>query len=415
MQLFEENQKETELNQMKRRATALFWIVTLVFVLAAILEKRYDWLRFVRATAEAAMVGAIADWFAVTALFRHPLNIPIPHTAIIPNRKDSIGRSLGGFVRNNFLVREVISTRLRSMNVARRVAHWVSQPEHIQGIAHHAASALTGMIQVVRDEDVQELIERGIITRARSISVAPLLGRMLGMVLSGQRRQELLTGIVQLSAHLLAENKGALREQISRETPWWMPWQVDETIYQKIVGSIQRTLREVQSDPQHPLRDKFNDIVDRFVEDLRHSPDTLARGEALKEELLVDPVVREFSSSLWSDIKTMLLEHSDNPDSDFHQPIQRGVIRFGEALLNDQALLDKIDRWVEQAVLYFIEEYGHEVAQLITQTVSGWDAEATARKIEIQVGRDLQFIRINGTIVGGLVGLLIYCVSLLLA
>jgi uncharacterized membrane-anchored protein YjiN (DUF445 family) len=180
------------------------------------------------------------------------------------------------------------------------------------------------------------------------------------------------------------------------------------------VGSLQRTLNEVQSDPQHPLRDKFNDIVDRFVEDLRHSPDTIARGEALKEELLLHPLVREFSSSLWGDIKTTLLEHGDDPDSDFNQPIQRGVTRFGEALLNDQALLDKIDRWVEQAVLYFIEEYGHEVAHLITHTVSEWDAEATARKMELQVGRDLQFIRINGTIVGGLVGLLIYSFSLLL-
>jgi uncharacterized membrane-anchored protein YjiN (DUF445 family) len=234
-------------------------------------------------------------------------------------------------------------------------------------------------------------------------------------VLSGQRRQELLTGMAQLSAHLLDENKEALRQRISRETPWWVPWTVDEKIYQKIVGSLQRTLREVQSDPEHPLRDKFDEIVDRFVEDLRHSPETIARGEALKEEMLGHPLVREFSSSLWSDIKVTLVEHSANPDSDFHQPIQSGVTRFGEALLNDQALLEKIDRWVEQAVLYFVEEYGHEVAQLITQTVSGWDAEVTARKLELQVGRDLQFIRINGTLVGGLVGLLIYSFSLLLA
>lgn len=414
MHLHEDAQKQAELDRMKLRATALFWSVSLIFVLASVLGKGAVWVGFVRATAEAAMVGAIADWFAVTALFRHPLHLKIPHTAIIPNRKDSLGRSLGLFVQSNFLSEDVIAGKLRSMSVARRVAGWISQPENSKRTANLAAAGLMGLIQVVKDEEVQELIEHSLVTRIQSTPVAPLVGNALSLVASGHRQQDLLYGTVSLVAQLLKDNKETIQEKISRETPWWFPWRIDETIYRRLAGAVESTLQEVSTDPNHPLLEQFNIVIHQFVEDLKHSPDVIARGEALKEELLQHPIVQEFSSSLWRDIKTALLEHLPNPDSDLRQPLQRGMMSVGEALLSDDILLDKIDRWAEEAALYIIRESSHEVGYLIAQTVSGWDAEATSRKVELQIGKDLQFIRINGTIVGGLVGLMIHLFSLLL-
>lgn len=411
----EENYKQVELNKMKLRAAALFWFVSILFVLAAIFERQYAWLSFVRATAEAAMVGAIADWFAVTALFRHPLNLKIPHTAIIPRRKDAIGQEFGTFVQHNFLSEEVIADKLQSLDIAQSGARWISQPENSQQLANHAAVGLTAMIQVMKDEDVQDLIERGVVTQIRSIRVAPLLATLLTLVTAGNRHQELLYGTLKLVVHLLEENKQAIRTKISRETPWWVPRRVDDAIYQRIIKTVKETLHDVNSDPHHPLHAKFNEVVSHFVEDLKHSPDIIARENALKEELLQHPAVREFSFSLWIDIKTSLLEPGSNPDSDFRRPIQHGITKFGEALLNDKVLLEKINRWVEDVVRYIIKEYGHEVGYLISQTIRNWDTEATSRKVELYIGKDLQFIRINGTLVGGLAGLMIHLVFLLLA
>jgi uncharacterized membrane-anchored protein YjiN (DUF445 family) len=233
-------------------------------------------------------------------------------------------------------------------------------------------------------------------------------------VLSGNRQQELLTGILKLVGRLLQENKETIMEKISRETPWWLPKNVDNVIYQKIINAFENTLQEVNANPKHPLHKNFNQTMTRFIDDLKHSPDILAREESLKEELLRDPAVQEFSISLWADIKKSLLTYSTNPDSDIRKSIQQGIMRFGETILNNPALLEKIDRWVHEGAVYLVTEYGHEVEQLISQTISKWDPQETAHKIELQVGKDLQFIRINGTLVGGLVGLLIHTVTFFL-
>ena len=405
--------RQAELDKMKRRATALFWLVTAIFVVARIFENHYPWLGFVRATAEAAMVGAIADWFAVTALFRHPLNLKIPHTAIIPNRKDRIAQNFGIFVQSNFLSEEVIAGRLRSMNLAGRMAHWLSQPENGRQIARHVAVSLAAITQVVKDEDVQEMIERGVVARLRSIRIAPLLANGLSLLTSDNRHQDLLYRTLKLLADFLKENKGAILKKIDRETPWWLPPSVDEAIYQKFVSMIDETLQNVSANPNHLLYQKFDEQIQRFVENLKNSPDIPAREEALKEELLQHPIVQEFSASLWLDLKTSLLEHSSNPNAEIQASIQQGLTKFGETLLHDAALRHKVNAWSEEIARYLIRAYGDEIGQLIAQTIRNWDTEATSRKIELNIGRDLQFIRINGTLVGGLVGLAIYCLSLL--
>jgi uncharacterized membrane-anchored protein YjiN (DUF445 family) len=304
----------------------------------------------------------------------------------------------------------VIATKLYSMDAARQAARWLSQPENSQQVAKHVTVALIAMVQVIRDEDVQQIIEQGVIDRVRSTRFAPLLGRVLDLVVAGDKHRDLLYGTLKLTAHLVEENEAEIRAKISRETPWWTPRTFDTFLYYKITAMLEETLAAVESDPDHPLHEKFEELVSQFVENLKSSPGVLAQEEALKEELLQHPEVQEFSSSLWIDLKTTLLERSASPDSRLRQPIQQGLTKFGEALLGDEAMLAKANRWIEEIVRYVVTAYGHEVGQLITQTIQQWDVEATTRKIELNVGRDLQFIRINGTIVGGLVGLLIHTV-----
>ncbi len=407
----DEQSKQEQLDRMKFRATALLVAAAVLWVIALVLEGRWPGVSYLRATAEAAMIGGVADWFAVTALFRYPLGIPIPHTAIIPSRKDRIGRSLGSFVQNNFLSRPVITAKLRQVDVARKAAAWLANPDHASVVARHASAAVTGVVQVLRDDEVQDLIEQSIVSRVRSTQVAPLLGNVLGLVSAGGRDQELFDSAIRLVARLMNENREALRDKIGRETPWWVPTPVDDKIYQKIVTAVEGTLHEVAADPDHPMRERFHEAVEEFVTKLRSSPDMIAKGEHVKEELLQHPSVRAWSGSLWSDMKESLLRHSNDPDSQFRRRVEKAVTAFGESLQKDEELLEKIDGWAESAALYVVEQYRHEIADLISSTVAAWDPEDTTRKIELQIGKDLQFIRINGTLVGGAVGLLIHVIS----
>src|SRR5688500_12242306 len=334
--LRDEEEKRTRLIKMKRLATGLLVFATLVFIVTSILEHRWPGLGYVRATAEAAMVGAIADWFAVTALFRYPLGIPIPHTAIIPSRKERIGISLGNFVQNNFLSPPVIVARLRSANVAKKLAEWLANPEHGDTVGKHAAAGVSGVIQVLRDEEIQEIIETSVISRVRATQVAPLMGNVLSLVTADNRHQELLDSAIRLFERLFDENRDALRSKIRRETPWWMPTAVDDQIYNKIVRSVENTLHEVTADPNHPLRGRFNEAVAEFVERLKSSPEMIARGEEFKEEVLRHPAVRGFSASIWTDVKGSVLRHSEDPKSEFRRRVGHAVSRFGGSLREDE-------------------------------------------------------------------------------
>jgi len=397
--------RQLELNRMKLFATGLLVAVALLFVVALLFERRYPWVGFVRAFAEAAMVGALADWFAVTALFRHPLGLPIPHTAIIPRRKDSIGASIGRFVEDNFLSEDVLISRMRALHVLQRAAGAISQPAVSEQIAKHATTAINNALLVVNDDDVQAAIERSLVARIHATQPAPLLGRALSALLAGRRQPELVYELVKIVEHLVEENKAAIRIKIRQETPWWLPESVDRHIAERLFETIESTLHAVSVDPNHPFHDRFHALLYEFIERLQHDPATIARGEALKEELLGNPIIRELSASLWAEIKAALVAQSDHPHSTLQTTIEHSVRQFGELLLHDELLAAKINGWVESLVVYASQEYRHQFGQLIAHTVSKWDADLTSNKIELQIGRDLQFIRINGTVVGGLAGL----------
>jgi len=409
--------KRVRLVQMKRVATLMLVGVALVFVVTRLLESRYPWLGFVRAFSEAAMVGGIADWFAVTALFRHPMGIPIPHTAIVASRKDRIGTALGNFVQRNFLTRDVVTAKIAAMNLGDRAAQWLAQPENSRRLARHAAHGLSGAVGVMRDEDVQELVDRGIVSRLRRMQAAPLMARLFELLTTGGRHQALLDDALRLAAKFLNENEAMIREKVKAESPWWVPGAVDSRVGDKIVSGVEKTLVAVAADPDHPLRQRYDEAVDRFVASLRENPETIARFEQIKLDVLAHPGVADFSRDVWGDVKERIALYAERLADDAEKEpdqLERWLAGLGQKVLEDPALSAKVNGWIVEIVSYSVEQAREEVAKLISATVAAWDADATSRKIELQIGRDLQFIRINGTIVGGLVGLILYSVGLLL-
>ena len=406
--------RRRNLVRMKVAATALLLAATVVFIITRTLEDRWSWLGYVRATAEAAMVGALADWFAVTALFRHPLGLPIPHTAIIPNRKDQLGRGLGTFVQTHFLAPEVLAERLRTMGVAGRLGAWLSQPGHAHRISSNAGDIVRGLTEVLGDEDIQHALETGIIQRVREAPAAPLMARVVEAAAAGRHHQALLDAGLAGFSNLLEENRWLMRRKLAQQSPWWVPEPIDDRLFKKFFDGVQGFLAEVARDPDHELRRQLDARVADLAVRLRTDPALIARGEELKVELLEHPEVRAWLESLWRTSKESILAVADDPHSALRQRLDAALVRAGRSLQDDPVLQGKVDRWVEGAVGYVAQEYGHEIADLIATTVARWDGAEASRRIELQVGRDLQFIRINGTLVGGLAGLVIYSVGRLL-
>jgi uncharacterized membrane-anchored protein YjiN (DUF445 family) len=398
---------------MKRRATWLLALAAVVFVVARLLEAKYgSWMGALRATAEASMVGGLADWFAVTALFRHPLGIPIPHTAIVAKRKDRVGRALGMFVQRNFLSRAAIETRLRALRVGERLATWLSEPEHARMIALQTVRAVSSGVQALRDSDVEPVVERNVASRVRSVRVAPIVARLMEVLTEGDRHQELLDDFIRAASKAVNENREIIRERIEKESPWWLPEAVDEKIYQKVLGSIERTLAEIEQDPAHPLRARFDRSVHEFMNRLDSSPEMAAKIERWKEELLATETVRRFSSSIWADSKAAIVRYADNPNA-IHEgsAVEKGITAFAAHVKGDSELLERVNEAIVDVAVMVVERYQDEVGDFIATTVAQWDPEVTASRVELAIGRDLQFIRINGTLVGGLTGLVLYLIS----
>lgn len=397
--------------EMRRLATGLLCLAAGLYIAVRTLAPDEIWVGFVLAAAEAAMVGAIADWFAVTALFRHPLGIPIPHTAIIPRRKDAIARQFGRFVQANFLSEAVIAEKLSSMSLSRSVAGWLSRPDNARAVAEQITTLLAGAARVMHDDEIQRLIDARIQSRIRDTSFGPMIGELLTFVTTGRRQQAIIDGAVSFGLRLLDDTDDEIRFTVRRKTPWWFPDSVDRVIYEQIVRAISRTLYEMQTDIYHPLRGRAVQALNGLVHDLKHSEELAKKERELKEELLNEPALRQFIESLWSDIKSSLIRQAESPDPDFHRAIEDAVMQFGKAIREDAGLAGKVDAWVDGSARYLIRTFGNDVAALIQDTIEKWDGDATAERIEHQIGRDLQFIRINGTVVGALVGLAIHTIE----
>jgi uncharacterized membrane-anchored protein YjiN (DUF445 family) len=403
--------KRAQLRVMKRRATGMLLATTAVFALTLLGDGDRGWLGFLRATAEASMVGGLADWFAVTALFRHPLGLAIPHTAIIPERKDQFGRTLGEFVQENFLSPDAIVDRIRSARMVQRAATWLTDERNAATIARHSADIVVGITDALRDEDVHALIEDTVIRRLEAVPLAPLAGRALELMTAEDRHHELLDSMLRGLDRALAENRENLRARFGRESPWWVPEPIDERIFEKLYEGLRKLLHEITDDPRHELRMAFDQRVRALAVELGTSPTLRARGEELKRELLVHPQLRLWSSALWRDIKAGLRAQAADPGSQLRQRLADMVQAGAQRVVDDARVQAKATELAAAGVRYVSEQFHDEIASLVSATVSRWDAAETARKLELLLGPDLQFIRINGTVVGGLAGLALHTIA----
>ncbi len=397
---------------MKVVATAMLVVAAVIFIIARGYEEDHGWVGYVRATAEAAMVGALADWFAVTALFKHPLGLPIPHTAIIPKRKNEIGEGLGEFVQSNFLTGEVVAEKLQSVEMSRRLGMWLREPENARSIIGELAVVVSAISEVLGDdEDVRMMVDSLVRDRLGRIPVAPIMGRVIDAGMDGDHHHEVYNTVLKGAANFLEDNRSTFRRRLINESPWWVPEGIDDRVFEKIYGAVMTFLREVDSDPEHHIKRDIDVRSREFADRLRSDERLIVQGEKLKHELLDHPEFQAWTKDLWSTLQRGFGEATKEADSDVRRRIEDAIIALANRLVVDVELQRKVDAWIESIVIYLAEAGGSEIGGLIANTVQGWDADETADRIELQVGRDLQFIRINGTLVGGLAGFLIYAAS----
>ncbi|MGY1802734.1 DUF445 domain-containing protein [Blastococcus sp. SYSU D00922] len=408
-------ERARDLARMKRLATGLFLAAAAVFLACVLVgEDAGAWVGYVRATAEASMVGALADWFAVTALFRHPLRLPIPHTAIIPRKKDQIGASLGTFVQENFLTRAVVEEKLTTVDVPGRLGGFLAAPGRAERLAGDASAVLTALTSLLRDEDLQPAVASLVDRKAHETPAAPVLARILELVVEGDRHQEVLSAALRLLARFLNENRLVFRAQLGDASPAWVPDWVDDRVFDRVFAGLQGFLEEVGADPRHELRRSYDARLRAYVHALRTDPDTAARVEDLKKELLEHPAVRAWSGSLWANAKNAVLAAAADPDSELRARIAALIGDAARLLQTDPTVRELVQRHTHRVAGYLVERFSGDLADLVSSTVARWDTDETSRRIELQVGRDLQWIRVNGTVVGGLAGLVIYTIAQLL-
>ncbi len=411
-----EQDRLRDLRRMKVIATSVLVAALVIWVVAWRAEANGapTWVGFVRAGAEAAMIGGLADWFAVTAIFRHPLGIPIPHTALIPTKKDALGANLSDFVGTNFLAEDVVRDRVRRTDVAGRVGAWLSSGGNADRVTAELASAARGALEVLSDSDVQELLEKTVITRLTTVEAGPPLGRVLQGVLNDQAHRGAVDALADYAHTWLLEHPADVIEAVAAASPSWSPKFVDDMLGTKVHTELVRVAREVREDPDHPLRGTIDSALGQLAEKLQHDPEMMARAEAAKQQLLNHPSTREAINDLGATARRMILEAVDDPDSELRRRVAAAITSSGQRLVDDPEWRDKANTWVENAAAHVVANYSDELTRTITETVEKWDGKEAARRIEIAAGRDLQFIRINGAVVGALVGVLIHAISLYL-
>jgi len=400
--------RTAQLRQMKRRATGLLVVVTAAFFAIAVQPSDATWVDYALAAAEGSMVGGLADWFAVTALFRHPLGLPIPHTAIIRERKDQFGETLGSFVQQNFLSPENVSERIRTAQVAPRTAAWLSDPGNARTVARSVLEALAAAADLVGDDDVHRLLHDEVDRVVRSIPFGPLAGRGLRVAMAEGRHQPLVDAALRTAITVLDEQREPLRATFGQASPWWLPGAVEDRLFDRIVDGARLLLASVAADPDHELRRTLDQRLVELADRLEHDPATAAKVDGLVRDAMARPEIRTWTRGLWGDVKTALHEQAGDPASRLMVRLSEAVAAIGQRLGQDVVLQERLAGAAEAAVRHVAERHQAEISNLISATISRWDAEETSWKLELLLGRDLQFIRINGTVVGGMAGLAIH-------
>ncbi|MFD9031621.1 DUF445 domain-containing protein [Streptomyces sp. NPDC059567] len=399
--------------RMKALATGLLVVVAVIYALATWAENAGwgAWAGYVAAAAEAGMVGALADWFAVTALFRRPLGLPIPHTAIIPTKKDQLGTTLGSFVGENFLSADVVRGRLHALGIAGRLGAWLAEPDHADRVTRELATALRGALTVLRDSDVQAVVGEAITRRAEAAEIAPGIGKTLEKIVSDGAHRRAVDLVCARAHDWLVFHGDSVMDAVQGGAPGWTPRFVDRRVGERVYKELLRFVTEMRDMPEHPARGAIDRFLTDFAADLQADTDTRARVERLKADLLARPEVQDIIASAWSSVRGLIIAAAEDDRSQLRLRARASLISLGGRLVTDGRLQAKVEGWAEDAAAYVVTTYRAEITSLISDTVASWDADQTSKKIEANIGRDLQFIRINGTVVGALAGLLIYTVS----
>ncbi|MFD5494589.1 DUF445 domain-containing protein [Streptomyces sp. NPDC127091] len=408
-----DEEKQRGVRRMKLTATGLLLFVAVVYVLAEWASHRGAgaWAGYVAAAAEAGMVGALADWFAVTALFRYPLGLRIPHTAIIPNKKDQLGVSLGDFVGENFLSEDVVRGRLRAVGIGSRLGTWLAVPEHADRVTAELSAALRGALTVLRDSDVQAVVGEAVTRRANAQEIAPGMGKMLEKVVADGGHKKAVDVVVTRAHDWLVLHGDYVMNAVHGGAPGWTPRFVDRKVGERVYKELLRFITEMRDMPTHPARGALDRFLADFASDLQSDTDTRARVERLKGEVLGRDEVQDLIASAWTAVRSMIVSAAEDERSELRLRVRASLLSLGARMAADPRMQGKVDGWLESAAVYVVTTYRKEITSLITDTVASWDPEHTTRKIEANIGRDLQFIRINGTVVGSLAGLVIYTVA----
>ena len=404
-----------ELAAARRRATALLAGVTVLFAVVTAAGAHGVLLGYVQAGAEASMVGGVADWFAVTALFRHPLGLPIPHTALIVERKDQFAATLGRFVQENFLTADVLAERIRSARLVPRLAAWLADGTHAARFAGRAADLVVTMAETLRDEDVQRLLTAELTRAVDAVEVAPLAGRALRLIIAGGHHSELFNAILSGADRYLVAQYGELRELFEAEAPRWVPDAVNRRLFDRLYNRLRQRLAAMAADPDDQERQQFGKWIAGLPSRLETSPELRERGERLKRDVLGSEGLRDWSSPLWQKAKEELRVQAADPESELRRRLADALAAGGRRLGSDHDLQESLARVVESGARTLADQFHDELAGLVTGTMERWDAAETSSQLELLLGRDLQYIRINGTVVGAAVGLALHAITLALS
>jgi uncharacterized membrane-anchored protein YjiN (DUF445 family) len=394
---------------MKVVATGLLVVMAVVFAITRALEPAYSWLGYVKSFAEAAMVGGLADWFAVTALFRHPLGMPIPHTAIIPRNKDRIGEALANFIRENFLIPAVVARRMQRLDVAGAAGRFLQTPAG-EGtrIRAGASRLIADIFESLDDERLGGIVKGAISTRLRKMEVSPLLGHALASAINEERHVPMLEAAIRWTARALDANEQLIRDLVRKKANWVLKLAgLDEKLADSVIEGLRKLTVEMSTDPAHPIRIKVEEALAQLANDLQARPETRERVEAIKEQLLDNKSVSLWLDALWQKGRETIIKTARNPDAVLAGKLGEVLKSMGGTLEKDKRIRGAINEFARRAVVGMAASYGGSIVKLVSETVRGWDAQTVTNRLEAAVGRDLQYIRINGTLVGGLVGLIL--------
>lgn len=405
--------KRKQLRKYKAFATGLFVLMAVLFIGTTLLQKTIDshWIGYVRAFSEAAMVGALADWFAVTALFRHPLGLPIPHTNLIENSKQKLGDNLGNFVVTNFLSPENIRPYIQKLKISNFVGEWLGKEKNQDVLLKNLSDIVLDILNKLDDSEVSRFISNKVSEMTDTIKLNAILGSGINYLLDKNDHQRIITNLSSQIKNYIAENDEMIKDRVKKGSYTFIPAFVDNKIADKITSGLSDFFKEIEQDPNHEIRNLITQKIYDFSNELKQDPKWEEEFKNIKNDLLKNDKLNEYSNDIWISIKNTLTKELQDDESSLKKYLSKNLNEFSQNLKNDENFQKKIDDWVRVTAYKYILKNTHQFGNLISSTVGNWKGKELSEKLELEVGKDLQFIRVNGTIVGGLVGLIIYTIA----